>query len=680
MPIGYPRSNLNMMFGEGYREYRHINAVKGSQRVVGSTPLDADWYTKIDANDYPTEAVKGEQFTVYPPIDDTSTVCVVKWLGSGSVDGNNLGSKTNSSKGSWTGGGASGTVVTNGRFTCTFTNSTSPTSLFTMKGTTINSLVVCRLDEEDAYDAGQVFRTAFITLLQSLNPLCLRPMDSVQVNTGVIGLDWNERPSLDRVTYNGTAYIPNRKVGLITGTNDKIAAAYTGMPATYTHGEFFHGHMEAANDSANVTIDSGGRGAKTVWQEPGFNLVGTGTNAEVRLLTGQPYTFVYDQYFDKFLFNRQGAKVGHPIELFVQLSNLTGIPLWVNVHYYATDAYMESLAQYLCDNYEASIIYIERNNEVWNTASGFPMTSRYAQQGLARWSLGASGSAGMHGAYCYQTRRMSEVMKAVFEDNGQGTKPKVVLANQGAAGNQASDLTTINALRWHNESVPDLAGANGAINHSDVISYAYYASGNKLTWLDSQWTANGNLSTVKAAVDDFLSGDPVRIQTAFDWALADLTTDSIFYNTTFSNRFTNFNAAAASYGLPVILYEANFQVAPPSTSFCANSIYFSDSTYGGHEGKINQFLHAFYQSDQYYEAQWRWLELFYAHSQSAGGSMFALCQGEPWLTLQKRSPLATTNSVEALAGGDSRQPPYQNWVAHRDWNTSLQTVHLTATT
>ncbi len=674
-PIQFPqRGNLNLTSADINREHRYINALKSGQRVSSSSGVT--FYQDLDANQYPTEAVNGVSFAVYFP---GSTTYVAKWQGSGSITGVSIGSKTDSSSGIWTGGGANGSIVTNGRFTFTV-NAATLLSSMTVKGTTINNAVICRLDEEAAYDGGQVFRTDFLNLLAALKPDNLRFMDSQETNRSVLA-NWDDRKSVDFLTYNSAQYIPGKKVGLITGTNTYTAASYTGMPVSHTHGEIFHGHMENANTSTTVTIDSGGRGAKRVMTEAAIDPATSGTNKATRLLTTTPYSFVFDAFYDKWIaYPDTATSFGHPLEDLVDLCNASGIRGWFNIGVYWTDAFVASFAQYLCDHYEPDIAYFEWGNEIWNNGgAGFPLTLRVAKYGDDTFSgIGGSSGANYSGYYGYRMRQVAAIIRSVFSSNGQSSKPRIILANQGAIGNTVSNITNvIENKRFQNTSFPALTGANAPILHADIVSYALYYGGASIPgYFDSEYTAAGAaVNALKTNVDLYLTGDPGNIATAFQWAKDDFLTASGFLSHAVASdgRFENFNTLAASYGKTVMLYEHNSQFGAPSATWCT-AAPISDSTYGGEAGKINQFLLAWMASSYYQDVQAAWLSYFYARSQSTSSSIFAMCTGSqfdgaatksPWLTFAKLNP-----TTDLTYGGDTTQTPYKNWDAHVAWNNA----------
>ena len=128
---------------------------------------------------------------------------------------------------------------------------------------------------------GGNFRPDFISLIQEYNPSSLRFMDSQSTNTSMLG-EWSDRMPVDAIVYYGSQFWPDHKVGAITGTDNYVASSYTGMPGSYTNGEFIHGYFENNNTSTTVTIDVGGKGTKPVLNYYQALPVTTGTNKDTQ--------------------------------------------------------------------------------------------------------------------------------------------------------------------------------------------------------------------------------------------------------------------------------------------------------------------------------------------------------------------------------------------------------------
>ena len=56
-----------------------------------------------------------------------------------------------------------------------------------------------------------------------------------------------------------------------------------------------------------------------------------------------------------------------PVEIMVELANLTDTNPWFTIPHQATDEYVQNFAQYVEDNLDPDLdIYVEYSNEVWN--------------------------------------------------------------------------------------------------------------------------------------------------------------------------------------------------------------------------------------------------------------------------------------------------------------------------
>jgi len=138
-------------------------------------------------------------------------------------------------------------------------------------------------------------------------------------------------------------------------------------------------------------------------------------------------------------------------------------------------------------------------------------------------------------------------------------------------------------------------------------------------------------------------------------------------------QLANFDALAKKYDKQVVLYEYNQQVAAPSKQFTSGSpAWGNDGSYGGVDGKIDNFLNAFWNSSQYQSVYSEMLKHFYALERSLSGAQFALCTAPPWLTFPRYRPANFPNN-----GGDTTLAPYGNWRAHAEINNAtMRTIKL----
>jgi hypothetical protein len=675
------RCFLNLNFGEVLREHRYINCVKWGQRIIDTSGISLDWWQFLTADYYPTASSPGSiKFQVYLPGSGTY---VCRWKGTGSASGGSFSSPVNSSHTyngfTWDGGGSNGSSVAKGRFT--FTAPASLTSQVTITGTSMTDFVICRLDEEADLDAGKTYRKAFTDLLAALNPIGLRFMDSQDTNVNMLS-NWADRPASTKLTLHTGQFLNpvgdnGSGVGVITGTNTYAAAAYSGMPGTYQHGEIVTGRVLNSNTSTTVTLDVGGRGAKTVYTH---NYMASASQPQVPTTSGADklgrllstiysYSFIYDSYWDAWFFYGESAPVGHPIEDLVELCNVSGLPGWFCIPIYATDDFVTQFAQYLVAHYTPATVYFEYGNEIWNTANGFPNTTRVSKWGDVTFSgIGSGSFANSSGWYGYRMAQCAALIRNVFAAAGQSSKVKIILACWGTAGNNTTDITNYNEnKRFQNASFAALRGANAPILSADIVAYGYYYQGQTLVGFqtgssdDAEWTTIGSAAlNAKTAADDYASGDPARMKSALDWCRDDFTTNCTFFQTNTvgsSGRMENYNTLAATYGKQVVLYETNHEFNAPSTAWAAGSPI-NDSTYGGQAGKLNDLIRAFLASPQYVQVVQQYQNYFFKRSQSLGMGLYGMCLADPWLTFPKLNP-----TTETTLGGDTTQTPYSNWAA-----------------
>jgi hypothetical protein len=653
-------SNINVSVGDFYKDHKFINCAKAGSRIIrdiqsggGGT---SEWYQDINADHYPTESQVGVTFYVNL---NGQTTYIVKWRGMGAVTGSSMGSKQNAAKGIWTGGGADGRIVENGRFA--FAGGNSQNS-FSVRGPTITDLVICRADEEAVADAGHIFRQQYIDLIKSYDGVLRFSVGPDYTNRNVL-VNWSDRPQTTLMTYNGGRYYLGKKLGHLMGNGAYNSPGYAGMPGNYTSGETVHFSVAQDSSLASCTLDVGARGPKPVVNEYLLALDTAGSNAATRLLAGANYTATYDATLGCWIFTPQYPTVGHPLEVMIAECNATGCPGWFSIPFNASDDYVKKYGQLFCDTYKHDTLYVEYANEVWNYAYGFPMTARAARYGSSFFGLSGGNNANISGWYGYRFRQIADILRNVFAVNGQSAKLKMIFSSQGASGDSVSSLqTVIENTRFQNKSVPALSGTSAPITRADVVSYALYYAGQTTKSSDAGWSmiADKVKGPLKIAVDQFMSGNAKEIATAFVWMTDDFLTSEV---SIVNGRFTNWNALASRYNKEVRLYECNHQILAPSAAWCMSNL--GDASYGNTPttaGKIQQFLNAFLASANYEGVVLKYLQDFYTLSQSAGFSLFGFATPQPWLVFPKSSQPDTS--------GDSFNAPFGNWRANAAWNKS----------
>lgn len=245
------RSTINLGFS-GVGEYDFINHVlNGAQwGPVGSSyaATTQAWNYDLDANGWPQNSVyDNNTFGLgirIPASADFSGPYLLAWDGSGEVS---------IDRGTWaidTGLSSNYTAVSSTRWhglgSRIVLNYTGPVELFGLhirrtnrdgSGNFLKNLRFMRLEDEEDYNSGKVFRTGWKQLLADLNPGAIRFMNWIGCNNSK-KVRFEHRLKPTAASYGSQAnwqcspaYAPS------TGTNQIAVAAVTGTPASMQHGE-----------------------------------------------------------------------------------------------------------------------------------------------------------------------------------------------------------------------------------------------------------------------------------------------------------------------------------------------------------------------------------------------------------------------------------------------------------
>lgn len=333
------------------------------------------------------------------------------------------------------------TFTTNGSAgSVTFTPSAQLSAFFVAGAATFahtaGELALYRVSDEADHLAGQYFTPEFKSLVTALNPRAIRPMGWVQSGPANFNGEttWANRAAPTTMTWKAR-FPPGIWGGTIAGTDTYTASAAPNTPVSWTDGEQYIGTFTNANTSTTVTIDIGGRGAKTVVKNDGFATLSTSGAGTNNIVAGAIGTLTYDSILDKVLWNPGGLQVGIPIEAQAQLANVTRSNLWAVIPPWASDAYVTSWATAVRDALSAALyFYPEYSNEIWNFA--FPQTQWALQRGAA-FGFSASSNVQMYGYYGIRVRQiMGNLIPAVWA--GRMPWLRRVMAYQAAG-----DSTTV---------------------------------------------------------------------------------------------------------------------------------------------------------------------------------------------------------------------------------------------
>ncbi len=142
---------------------------------------------------------------------------------------------------------------------------------------------------------------------------------------------------------------------------------------------------------------------------------------------------------DSFTWN--GDAGGVPVEVMVELANLTGTDPWFNIPHLATQDYIESFATYVHENLNPNLkAHFEYSNEVWNW--GFGQAQWAHQMGQELWP-------GQQDAwlqyYALKSVEMAEILDRVYGSEASDRLVKVIATQTGWPGLEDAIL---NARQW----------------------------------------------------------------------------------------------------------------------------------------------------------------------------------------------------------------------------------------
>ncbi|MEI6603333.1 MAG: hypothetical protein WCL54_07580, partial [Clostridia bacterium] len=119
------------------------------------------------------------------------------------------------------------------------------------------------------------------------------------------------------------------------------------------------------------------------------------------------------------------GQTGGCYEHLVQLANVTGKDVWVDVPSNASDDYVIQMATFLKNNLNTGIkVYVEYSNEVWNWQFS------QAQNNLARASADPDANGSYSKMYAKRTYQISQLFKQVYGAPAMNTTVRVTLAWQ----------------------------------------------------------------------------------------------------------------------------------------------------------------------------------------------------------------------------------------------------------
>lgn len=181
-----------------------------------------------------------------------------------------------SSGGTVTGGTNSAMTVSGANWRVVFTWDTErnprvlnlPTGDFYTAGT--GELVLCRLSDEAALDAGDPFLPEFVSFYEALSPVTVRTMPLAHAGAGNVCTNamWANRPTTSHLSYANAYFKPDIYAGTASGTDQYTVAAATNTNLSgYDTNEMIQMRITNASNSAitiSGTANNGGKVQLTV--------------------------------------------------------------------------------------------------------------------------------------------------------------------------------------------------------------------------------------------------------------------------------------------------------------------------------------------------------------------------------------------------------------------------------
>jgi hypothetical protein len=248
-----------------------------------------------------------------------------------------------------------------------------------------------------------------------------------------------------------------------------------------------------------------------------------------------------------------------PIELIVELSNLLGAEPWVNMPYWADDAYVRAFAQLARERLVTTLpIWVEYANEVWNGAYPFSLAGNQIEAwAVARWP----GDTFNGEPISRFTKRMNYVgmrsaqICAIWREvwGADASRVRCVMPGGpfGFAGSEALACPLYAAERGGQLCAAQMSALAIAPYFGGYISDLPASQGGHFEQLRA-WTANGD-GGLDALFEELRTGSLLNSPDAPDGAIA------AAMAIVAENR-----AVAQRFGLPLVAYEAGQHLTPVS--------------------------------------------------------------------------------------------------------------------
>lgn len=455
------------------------------------------------------------------------------------------------------------------------------------------SLRVYRADQEAAQTSGEIFNPEYIAPLQALKPRVLRFLDWSQINQGNVSR-YAYLPPDNAMTWGSYFWPPGaRPATMTTGGSSTAYTCGNGTdhnPAAYEDGETIQLRIHTTNTTTTPTLARGVLGPKTIIAAQCYALPVN------NLATNGLVTFVYSAALNAFMAWSNGESppgtpiphgltIGVPLSVQVALCNKLSMDFWGLFPTYFDDTSAGSFTTYVKGGLNSGLsFWPEFSNEIWN--SQFIQTSYAAAVGNAA-GMPSTDARDYHYFYALRYRQIMGAVATAWSGRSTNELKRVIAFQSG-------NVSPCNTYRLQGTDLGAFGynvAPNRPIDWCDVMSYATYYQGTELFSAQAAYINAGAIPNLKAAADDYDSGNPVLMAAALAWvdgavrngttpgleSLADLAT----------NVYPPWEALRAAYGKLIANYEGGYQVLAPDASTCAAI----GAT--GYATKINTLLEAF---------------------------------------------------------------------------------------
>ena len=334
---------------------------------------------------------------------------------------------------------------------------------------------------------------------------------------------------------------------------------------------------------------------------------------------------------------------GVPLEVMVDLANLTGTEPWFNIPHNASDDYIRQFSQYVRDTLDPTLrAHFEFSNEVWNFL--FDQAIDSAADAEIRFGTGVEGAWMQE--YGVRSSQMAMLLDEVYA-GAEDQLVKVIATHTGWPGLEVFALEAPDYLSM----TPGLAAPYTFFDTYAVTGYFGNSLGNKKAETVLTWLADSLAQAVAEADALGLTGadrstyvEANRFVLATELATQDLRDGSVTGDPSGSlaevfDSFAYHAAAAESYGLDLVMYEGGTHVV-------------ANGEFSGNQDLAEFFLHLNYSAEMgvlYQELLDGWV--------AAGGTLFSA-----FVEVAKPSQWGSWGSLRYLGDETERQSALETFL------------------